>query len=218
MIILAILIAILYFICNAISTFWLQLFPLSQSQKDRQTFIDNLHFDYKVVDVVDGDTLDIERIDGDKAFNIDKIVRVSLLGISTPETVDPTKPVECFGREASIYLKDLADGKVVAVELDGSQGLIDKYGRVLAYVYVKDSGFQNNNISFVNEEEIKNGYAYEYTYDTPYKYQEEFKNMENIAKQKYEGLWSPETCNGLRSPVAPPNDNIVNNINPYKNN
>lgn len=218
MIILAIAIGILYFICTTISPFWNQLFPLSQSQLDRQAFINNLHFDYKVVDVVDGDTLDVERLDGDKAFNIDKIVRVRLLGINSPETVDPRRPVECFGKEASSYLKSLADGKIASLELDDSQGLLDKYGRVLAYIYIKDSGFTGNNILFINEEEIKNGYAYEYTYNTPYRYQEEFKYVESFAKQKYMGLWSPETCNGLRSPVAPPNDNTVNTINPYKNN
>lgn len=217
-IIFAIAIGILYFIGSAISPFWNQLFPLSESQLDRQAFIKNLHFDFKVVDVVDGDTIDIERLDGEKAFNMDKIVRVRLIGIDTPETVDPRKPVECFGREASNYLENLADGKVAAVELDDSQGLVDKYGRVLAYIYIKNSGFKDSNILFVNEEEIKYGYAYEYTYNTPYKYQEEFKYMESMAKQKYEGLWSPETCNGLRTPVAPPQDNTVNTINPYKNN
>ncbi len=218
MAILAITIAILYFISGAISPFWSQLFPLSTSQKDKQVFIDNLHFDYKVVGVVDGDTVDIERLDGEKVFNIDKIVRVRLLGINTPEIIDSRRPVESFGKEASNYLKDLADGKIAALELDDSQGLLDKYGRVLAYIYIKDSGFQNDNILFVNEEEIKDGYAYEYTYNTPYKYQEEFKYMESFARQKYMGLWSPETCNGLKSPVAPPNDNTVNTINPYKNN
>lgn len=218
MIILATAFAILYFLSNAISPFWNQLFPFSESQLDRQVFINNLHFDYKIVDVVDGDTLDVERLDGDKAFNIDKIVCVRLLGINTPETVDPRRPVECFGKEASSYLKGLADGKIASLELDDSQGLLDKYGRVLAYIYIKDSGFTGNNILFVNEEEIKNGYAYEYTYNTPYRYQEEFKYMESFAKRKYIGLWSPETCNGLRSPVAPPNDNTVNTINPYKNN
>lgn len=218
MAILAILIAILYFIGDKTSPFISDLFPLSQSQKDKQAFIDNLNFDYKIVDVIDGDTLDIERLDGEKVFNIDKIVRVRLIGINTPETVDKRKPVECFGKEASNFLKDLADGKVAAIETDDSQGLLDKYGRLLAYVYVKDSGFKNNNISFSNEEMIKGGYAYEYTYNVPYRYQDEFKYMEKMARQKYEGLWSPDTCNGLKTPVAPPNDNIINSINPYQNN
>lgn len=218
MALLAILFAIIYFVSGKVSPFWSQFFPLSTSQKDRQVFVDNLSFDYKVVDVVDGDTVDVERLDGEKAFNLDKIVRVRLLGINTPETVDPRRPVECFGKEASSYLKSLADGKIASVELDESQGLLDKYGRVLAFIYIKNSGIVNNNILFINEEMIKGGYAYEYTYNTPYKYQEEFKYMQSFAKQKYEGLWSSETCNGLKSPVAPPNDNMTNTINPYKNN
>ena len=218
MAILAIALAVLYFVSGIISPYVNVLFPLSDSQKDKQVFIDNLNFDYKVVSVIDGDTLDVERLDGEKAFNIDKIVRVRLIGINTPETVDPRRPVECFGKEASKNLKSLADGKIASLELDQSQGVTDKYGRVLAYVYVKDSGFKDSNISFVNEEQIKQGYAYEYTYNIPYKYQEEFKYMEKFARQKFAGLWSPETCNGLKSPVAPPNDNTVNTINPYKNN
>jgi micrococcal nuclease len=217
MAILAICIAVLYFIGNNLSIFWSQLFPLSESQKERQVFIDNLHFDYKVVGVIDGDTLDIKRIDGEKVFNIDKIVRVRLIGINTPEAVSTERPIECFGVEASKYLKYIADGKVAAIELDESQSLLDIHGRLLAYVYIKDSGFKNNNILFLNEEAIKDGYAYEYTYSAPYRYQEEFKYMESLARQRYIGLWSPETCNGLKSPVAPPNDRS-NAINTYKNN
>lgn len=217
MIILAIALAILYFISDIISPYTSFLFPKNNSEIIKTEFINNLNFEYKIVDVVDGDTLDVERIDGEKVFNMDKIVRVRLLGINTPETVDPRKPVECYGKEASNYLKDLADGKIAALEIDESQGLVDKYGRILAYIYIKESGFKNDNILFINEEEIKNGYAYEYTYNTPYKYQEEFKYMESMAKQKYVGLWSPETCDGLKSPVAPPNDNL-NKINSYKNN
>lgn len=217
MILLAIFLGILYFISSILSPYSLYLFPASNSEKEKSFFINDLKFDYKVVSVIDGDTLDIERLDGNKVFNMDKIMRVRLIGINTPETVDPRKPVECFGKESSKYLKDLANGKIAAIELDDSQGFLDKYNRILAYVYIKDSGFKNDNILFVNEEEIKNGYAYEYTYNTPYKYKEEFKYMENMARQKYLGLWSPETCNGLKSPIAPPNDSI-NSIKPYKNN
>ena len=218
MILLAIAFAIIYFVGDNISPFWSHFFPLSQTQLDKQAFIGDLHFDYKIVDVVDGDTIDVERLDGEKSFNMDKIVRVRLIGINTPELVDSRRPIECFGREASEYMKDLVEGRVAALETDDSQGLVDKYGRVLAYVYIKESGIQNNNILFINEEAIKKGYAYEYTYGTPYRYQSDFKFAETFAKQKYVGLWSPETCNGLKSPVAPQNDNKTNTINPYKNN
>ena len=84
------------------------------------------------------------------------------------------------------------------------------------FYVVKD--FSHNNIIFINEEAIKKGYPYEYTYGTPYRYASDFKFAETFAKQKYEGLWSPETCNGVKSPVAPQNDNKTNTINPYKNN
>ena len=74
---------------------------------------------YEVVHVVDGDTLDILKR-GEK-------VRVRLIGINSPESVDPRRPVECFGKEASRYASSLADGKFVTLELDPSQGEFDKY-------------------------------------------------------------------------------------------
>jgi len=61
-----------------------------------------------------------------------------LIGINTPETVDPRKPVECFGREASAEAKRLLTGQRVRIELDPSQNTYDRYGRLLGYVFVRD--------------------------------------------------------------------------------
>jgi micrococcal nuclease len=74
-----------------------------------------------VVRVVDGDTVVIAP---------DTTVR--LIGIDTPETVDPRKPVQCFGREASAYAHLLLDGRSVSLEYDPTQGRLDRYGRTLA--------------------------------------------------------------------------------------
>src|SRR5437870_2621659 len=74
---------------------------------------------YKVVKVVDGDTIDVE-IDG-------KAQRVRLIGINTPETVDPRKPVECFGNEASAKMKQYILGKQVSLQLDTTQASQDVY-------------------------------------------------------------------------------------------
>jgi endonuclease YncB( thermonuclease family) len=76
--------------------------------------------------VIDGDTVDVTR-DG-------QTLRVRLIGIDTPETVDPRKPVECFGREASARAHELLDGQVVLLEDDLSQGDVDRYGRALCYL------------------------------------------------------------------------------------
>lgn len=136
---------------------------------------------YKVTRVVDGDTLLI-NING-----VDEKVR--LIGINTPETVDPRKTVECFGKEASKRMNELANGQNVLLESDDTQGTRDTYGRLLDYVYLEDG-------QMLNRKMIAEGYAYEYTYMTPYKYQKEFRDIQTLARTSARGLWSPETCNG----------------------
>ena len=78
----------------------------------------------KVVRVIDGDTIQVQ-------FS-NQTETVRLIGIDTPETVDPRKPVQCFGREASDYAKGLLAGRIVSLEFDGTQGDRDKYHRLLA--------------------------------------------------------------------------------------
>ena len=134
---------------------------------------------YKVVKVVDGDTIDVE-IDG-------RTERVRLLGINTPEVVDPRRPVECFGREASAKAHELLDGREVELEADPSQTDRDKYDRLLRYARTKEGLFYNLEI-------IKAGYAYEYTYDLPYKYQAQFKATQQEAQNKKAGLWADGAC------------------------
>lgn len=176
---------------------------LKQNINEREIFIDNLSFDYKIVDVVDGDTIKVKRLDGEKIDGKDKVT-LRLIGINTPETVDPRRPVECFGKEASKYMKTLADGKVAALEFDPSQGIYDKYNRLLAFVFIKESGVYPNNVLFLNEKMIKDGYAFEYTYNIPHKYQMEFKALERDARNYEIGLWAPNTCSGLKTPVSSP--------------
>lgn len=134
---------------------------------------------YKVSKVVDGDTLDI-IIDG-------KTERVRLIGINTPEVVDPRKTVECFGKEASDKAKETLSGKSVYIESDSSQGDKDKYGRLLRYVFIDED------IIF-NKMMIEGGFAYEYTYEVPYKYQEEFKRAQKDAELNKRGLWADGAC------------------------
>lgn len=142
---------------------------------------------YAVTEVVDGDTLKI-NMNG-------TIETLRLIGIDTPETVDPRKPVQCFGVEASNRAKALLSGQKVRIESDPTQDTRDKYGRLLAYIY-RDDGL------FFNKAMVADGYAYEYTYDKPYKYQAEFKAAQLAAQSVGKGLWSPDTCNGKADPVA----------------
>lgn len=81
-----------------------------------------------VIRVVDGDTLVVDRGNGDE--------RVRLVGVDTPETVAPNSPVECFGPEASAYVTDLLAGESVSLDPDPSQADADRYGRLLRYVWV----------------------------------------------------------------------------------
>jgi micrococcal nuclease len=135
-----------------------------------------------VVRVVDGDTVDVRFDDG-------ATERLRLIGIDTPEVVDPRKPVECFGREASQYAHGLLDGQRVSIEKDASQGDRDRYGRLLAYIWLPE----RRNVGSVM---IGDGYADEYTYRTPYVYQDEFKALQRDAMNNQLGLWSPSTCAG----------------------
>lgn len=135
-----------------------------------------------VVEVYDGDTIAV-TLNGQKE-------KIRLIGVDTPETKDPRKPVQCFGREASEWTKHTLEKRTVRIETDPSQGERDKYGRMLAFVW-RDDGL------FVNQALIEEGYAHEYTYaSVPYKYQEAFQMAEHDADVGERGLWSPSSCSG----------------------
>ncbi len=136
---------------------------------------------YFVTRVVDGDTIKV-LIDGEEES-------VRLIGVDTPETVHPNKPVECFGKEASAFTKKELEGTSIGLEGDLSQGDVDGYGRLLRYVITEDG------LNF-NEVLIFEGYAYEYTYDDPYMYQEEFKKAQEQAQLHARGLWAEGVCEG----------------------
>lgn len=128
--------------------------------------------------VVDGDTI--------RVLIQDQPFTVRLIGVNTPETVDPRKEVECYGKEASNKLKEIIGGKQVYLEIDDSQSNKDRYGRLLRYVYL--------NSILVNEQLIREGYAYEYTYGKPYKYQQQFRTAQEEAQNIGIGLWDPAIC------------------------
>lgn len=132
----------------------------------------------------------VERVvDGDTVYLIinEKKTAVRLIGIDTPETVHPAKPVQCFGKEASDKLKEILENNFVKLELDYSQGEQDNYGRTLGYLFLEDG-------TNVNKYMIENGYAYEYTFDEDYLYKEEFVEAEEYAKNNQLGLWASGVC------------------------
>lgn len=144
---------------------------------------------YPIIKVIDGDTLTVD-MDG-------KTEVLRLIGIDTPETVDPRKPVQCFGIEASNKAKELLNGKKVRLEADPTQGERDKYDRLLRYVFLEDE-------IFFNKLMISEGYAHEYTYNIPYKYQIAFQQAETEARENKRGLWADDACAGDTSiPIVP---------------
>ncbi len=123
---------------------------------------------------------DVERvIDGD-TLKLEKIGVVRLIGVDTPETVHPNKPVEYFGKEASKFLKDLLTGKKVRIEYDQSKK--DHYNRTLGYIYLEDG-------TFVNETIIEKGFGHAYT-SFPFKYMERYRALEKDARENNRGLWA----------------------------
>ena len=123
---------------------------------------------FKVVRVIDGDTIELE---GGQT--------VRYIGIDTPETVHPQKAVQCFGREASNKNKELVEGKEVQLEKDISE--TDKYGRLLRYVYVGDV--------FINELLVREGFAHASSYPPDIKYQNLFGEAQREAQGQNRGLW-----------------------------
>lgn len=103
--------------------------------------------------IVDGDTIRLK----DKQY-------IRLIGINSPEKDQPC------GLEAKEHLLSLLKDKEITLEADSTQADKDRYGRLLRYVFVNGKN--------INLQMIKDGFAYEYTYSKPYKYQKEFKEAD----------------------------------------
>ena len=126
-----------------------------------------------VVRVVDGDTIKVE-IDGQK-------YTVRYIGVDTPETVAPNRPVEYMGPEASAKNKALVDGRQVILVKDISE--TDKYGRLLRFVFTDGI--------FVNRELVRLGYAQTITYPPDISCKDSFRAVEKQAREQEIGLWAP---------------------------
>ncbi len=121
--------------------------------------------------VTDGDTIKV---------NVSGIIQtVRYIGIDTPETKYPGRPVECFGPEADAYNRQLVLGKTVRLEKDQSN--TDRYNRLLRYVYV--------GTDMVNEALVREGYATAVSYPPDTRYQDRFQQAETLAKAEDKGLW-----------------------------
>ncbi|MGD0976750.1 MAG: thermonuclease family protein [Minisyncoccia bacterium] len=123
----------------------------------------------KVIRVIDGDTIVIEGGE-----------RVRYIGMDAPETVDPKKPVQCFGPEASAENKLLVEGKTVRLEKDVSDK--DIYGRLLRYVWLDGTN--------IDLELVQLGFAFSDPFPPNTKYKNQILQAEQSARSAHLGLWS----------------------------
>ncbi len=147
---------------------------------------------FLVTRVVDGDTIKLS--DG-------RAVRY--LGIDTPESVDPKKPVQCLAEAASAKNKELVLGQKINLVFD--QEKIDRYGRTLAYVFLDEK--------FINLELVEVGLARAYPYAPNFLHKKNFAEAQKRAQQNQLGLWS-----GICQKYIPPKTSATTaNIPPDKN-
>jgi micrococcal nuclease len=137
----------------------------------------------RVVAVVDGDTIQVTLPDGARA-------RVRLIGVDTPETVDPRRPVQCYGAEASAWTRARLLGQPVELERDVTER--DRFGRLLRYVW------QGGEL--VNAQLVAEGYAQVVTYPPDVRHAERFRALQQAARDAGRGLWS--ACQDV--PPPPP--------------
>lgn len=127
-----------------------------------------------VVSVADGDTFDVE-IAGERDT-------VRLIGVDTPETKHPTKGVQCWGPEASDFTKSLLSAGT-RVRLVRDAEARDRYGRLLAYVYLDDTNV------FVNRELVRLGFARPYPFEPNSTHKATFVDAAWEAQGAQRGLW-----------------------------
>lgn len=136
---------------------------------------------YRVARVVDGDTVVLRGLG-----------TVRLIGIDTPETVDPRRPVQRFGKEAAAALRSMVGGRDVVLEYDLDRA--DRYNRTLGYLYLTDG-------TFVNLEMIRRGYAHAYV-KYPFREMSRFRAAEREARTAERGLWSDRAGDTALSAAA----------------
>lgn len=142
----------------------------------------------RVIEVVDGDTI-VVSIEGQE-------FRLRYIGIDTPETKHPDRPIEWMGPEATEANRQLVEGKTVYLEKDVSEA--DQYARLLRYVYLADG-------TFVNAELVRLGYAQISTYPPDVKYEDLFLAMQQEARENDRGLWgaTPTVPPATDTPIPP---------------
>ncbi|MBI2108786.1 MAG: thermonuclease family protein [Parcubacteria group bacterium] len=134
-----------------------------------------------IEEVTDGDTM-VVRMSGER-------IKVRLMGVDTPETVDKRKAEQCFGKRASIETKKF-EGQTLQFEFIPPEWPAvkrDTYGRPLVYLYLPNG-------ELYNEKLIREGLAHEYTYKGGYKYRPQLQDAEKDARTHKRGMWKSTSC------------------------
>ena len=154
---------------------WIYFFTNLKEEYNTQEAIDNRQL-VTLQKVVDWDTINV--------LLSWEIIPVRLIWVDTPEkTTTRYWYTECYWEESTEYLTKLLPKWIsLQLEYDESQWLYDKHDRILAYIFLS---WVN-----INEKIIKDWFWREYTFNLPYRYQNEFIKAENNAIQKNLWLWS----------------------------
>lgn len=144
--------------------------------------------------VVDGDTVHVILAGGREE-------KVRFIGVDTPES---TKEIEPYGKEAAAYTKSRLEGRRVWLEKDVAER--DKYGRLLAYVWLsppENDGEAEVRAKMFNAELLLNGYAQVMTVPPNVKYADLFAELQREAREAQKGLWwSAAAAGGAVSSTA----------------
>lgn len=150
------------------------LFGVYSTQKTATHSSLNLTNTYTVTQVFDGDTIEV-NMDGHKE-------KVRFIGVDTPETHDPRKAVQCFGRAAANFTKQKLEKQTIRLEADPINTNRDRYDRLLRYVYTTQG-------ELINATLIKEGYGFAYL-GFPFTKSDEFRQYQVQARQQNKGLWA----------------------------
>ena len=164
--------------------------PVTDGGRPAATISPALGMAARVTRVVDGDTL--------KASVAGRTETVRVIGLDTPESVKPGTPVECFALRASAEAERLLPvGAAIRLESDPTQAARDRYGRLLAHVWLADD-------TLYAEQMIRGGFGIHYVYGgVPSMYASRLAAAEDAAQVALRGLWSPATCAGNDHTTVP---------------
>ena len=128
---------------------------------------------YHVTEFLDGDTIVVDMNGSEET--------IRFIGVDTPETHDPRKAVQCFGKAAAGFTQNLIGTNNVRLEADALNTNRDRYNRLLRYIYLP-------NETLVNAEISKQGYGFAYL-SFPFTKSDEFHHYETVARNANKGLW-----------------------------